>query len=92
MVRLNSSAIRVAAMQRSVAGYQKQMTSGEAMWQAGSSSLLDLEVSRRFLLTAQTRQVNLQREQLANWIALYKAVGGEWPLDDAARAVLQAKR
>lgn len=82
MVRLTSSAQRVAATQRAVAGYQKQLASNEAMWQAGAASLLDLEVSRRFLLGTQTRLINLQREQLANWIALYKSVGGEWPIDD----------
>lgn len=81
MVRLHGSAQRVAATQRAVAGYQKQLDSGEAMWLAGAASLLDLEVSRRFLLGAQTRLISLQREQLANWIALYKSVGGEWPLE-----------
>lgn len=89
MVRLNGSAQRVAATQRAVAGYQKQLDSGEAMWKAGAASLLDLEVSRRFLLSAQTRLVSLQREQLANWIALYKAVGGEWTLDDASKVSAQ---
>lgn len=90
MVKLDSSAKRVAAMQRSVAGYRKQLISGEAMWKAGAANLLDLEVSRRFLLNAETRLVTLQREQLANWIALYKSVGGEWPLDEQAKAALQA--
>lgn len=89
MVRLNGSAQRVAATQRAVAGYQKQLDSGEAMWKAGAASLLDLEVSRRFLLTAQTRLISLQREQLANWIALYKAVGGEWSLDEPAKISVQ---
>ncbi|WP_373976416.1 efflux transporter outer membrane subunit [Chitinibacter sp. SCUT-21] len=83
MVRLQGSEKRVAATQRAVNGYQKQLDSGEAMWQAGAASLLDLEVSRRFLLGAQTRLISLQREQLANWIALYKSVGGEWPVDEA---------
>ncbi|WP_410500177.1 efflux transporter outer membrane subunit [Chitinibacter sp. S2-10] len=86
MVRLEASAKRVVATERSVVGYQKQLASNEAMWQAGMSSLLDLEISRRFLLTAQTRQINLKREQLANWIALYKSVGGEWPQDKTATA------
>ncbi|MBM5572735.1 MULTISPECIES: efflux transporter outer membrane subunit [Deefgea] len=79
MVKLNSSNQRVAATLRSVAGYQKQQDATNAMWKAGSASLFDLEISRRFLLTAQTKQISLQREQLALWIALYKAVGGEWP-------------
>lgn len=79
MVKLDSSNQRVAATLRSVAGYQKQQDASEAMWKAGGASLLDLEISRRFLLGAQTRQISLQREQLALWISLYKAVGGEWP-------------
>ncbi|QZA76988.1 efflux transporter outer membrane subunit [Deefgea tanakiae] len=79
MVKLDSSNQRVAATLRSVAGYQKQQDATNAMWKAGSANLLDLEISRRFLLTAQTKQISLQREQLALWISLYKAVGGEWP-------------
>ncbi|WP_028449643.1 efflux transporter outer membrane subunit [Chitinibacter tainanensis] len=80
MVRLDGAAKRVSATQRAVAGYQRQLDSGEAMWKAGAASLLDLEVSRRLLLGTQTRLISLQREQLAQWVALYKAVGGEWPL------------
>ncbi|WP_027467939.1 efflux transporter outer membrane subunit [Deefgea rivuli] len=79
MVQLDSSNQRVAATLRSVAGYQKQQDASNAMWKAGSASLFDLEISRRFLLSAQTKQISLQREQLALWISLYKAVGGEWP-------------
>lgn len=79
MVQLDGSNRRVAATLRSVAGYQKQQDATNAMWKAGRSSLFDLEISRRFLLTAQTKQISLQREQLALWISLYKAVGGEWP-------------
>lgn len=79
MVKLDSSNQRVAATLRSVAGYQKQQDAMNAMWKAGSASLFELEISRRFLLGAQTKQIALQREQLALWISLYKAVGGEWP-------------
>lgn len=79
MVQLDSSNRRVGATLRSVAGYQKQQDATNAMWKAGSASLFDLEISRRFLLTAQTKQISLQREQLVLWISLYKAVGGEWP-------------
>ncbi|MBM5573816.1 TolC family protein [Deefgea sp. CFH1-16] len=79
--QLDGNQRRIAAMQRSVAGYQQQQDASNAMWQAGSASLLDLEVSRRFLLGAQVKQMALQRDQLSLWIALYKAVGGQWPVD-----------
>ncbi|MGL4996874.1 MAG: efflux transporter outer membrane subunit [Deefgea sp.] len=83
MVKLDGSNQRVSATLRSVAGYQKQQDAMNAMWKAGSASLFDLEISRRFLLGAQTKQIALQREQLALWISLYKAVGGEWPQNEA---------
>lgn len=83
MVKLDGSNQRVFATLRSVAGYQKQQDAMNAMWKAGSASLFDLEISRRFLLGAQTKQIALQREQLALWISLYKAVGGEWPQNEA---------
>ena len=78
MLQLNGSNQRIASTLRSVAGYQKQQDASNAMWRAGRASLLDLEISRRFLLAAKTKQITQQREQLALWISLYKAVGGEW--------------
>ncbi|WP_297572316.1 efflux transporter outer membrane subunit [uncultured Deefgea sp.] len=81
VLQLDGNQRRIAAMQRSVAGYQQQQDASNAMWQAGSASLLDLEVSRRFLLGSQVKQMALQRDQLSLWIALYKAVGGQWPVD-----------
>jgi NodT family efflux transporter outer membrane factor (OMF) lipoprotein len=57
LVQLDSSNHRVVATLRSVAGYQKQQDASQAMWKAGRASLFDLEISRRFLLTAQTKQI-----------------------------------
>ena len=38
------------------------------------------------LLAAETALVALQRERLAGWIALYRAMGGGWAAPDAQTA------
>lgn len=40
----------------------------------------------RTALAAETALVSLQRERVAAWIALYRAVGGGWGRPDAAPA------
>lgn len=54
------------------------MQAAETSWQVGSSNLLDTQQARRQQLFGQQRQVQLQRERASAWIALYKAVGGDW--------------
>lgn len=48
---------------------------------AGSYSVLDREEIRRQQLIGQHQKLMLQRDQAAAWIALYKAVGGDWQAD-----------
>jgi len=79
LVRVDAGNRRELDLQRAVAGYRTQFNATESRWRAGSASSLDLEETRRLLLSAQTRLVTLQRERVANWIILYKAVGGGWP-------------
>ena len=51
-------------------------------YQRGWSSLLDLETVRINLVTYQTNLAQAKLEQVEAWIALYKAVGGEWNKPD----------
>ncbi|WP_043650023.1 efflux transporter outer membrane subunit [Chitinilyticum litopenaei] len=85
MVRLNAADRRLEATRRAVAGYQQQLDASDAMQRVGSASLLDVEISRRFWLGAQTRAIAQERERLAYWIALYKAAGG-WNTADLTPA------
>ena len=50
----------------------------QARYKSGLASLVELEDARRTLLAAETSLVNLRRERMAAWIALYRAAGGGW--------------
>ena len=78
LVGLRSSAAREGDAQTVVAGYRAAFTGTEARYQSGLASLVELEDARRSLLAAQTAQVTLERERLAAWVALYRAMGGGW--------------
>lgn len=54
------------------------MQASEAGLRSGSYSVLDREEVKRQQLIGQRQKLMLQRDQAAAWIALYKAVGGDW--------------
>lgn len=54
------------------------LQAAETGWLAGSSNLLETQQARRQQLFGQQRHAQLQRERASAWIALYKAVGGDW--------------
>ena len=78
LVTLQSTAERETDAQGAVAGYQASFTGTEARYQSGLAALLELEDARRSLLGAQITQASLQRERMAAWVALYRAMGGGW--------------
>lgn len=79
LVRLDSAVRRLAETQRAADGYTGSFQAAEARWRAGIGSLLELEDTRRLALGARTQHLTTQREAVAAWIALYRAVGGDWP-------------
>ncbi|MBT9550373.1 MAG: efflux transporter outer membrane subunit [Hydrogenophaga sp.] len=78
LVRLDSTAKRTEQAERAAQEYRRYLVGAEAQWRAGSTSLLDLEDARRQALSAQIELIGLQRDRVAHWIALYKALGGDW--------------
>lgn len=52
------------------------LTTSEAQWRAGATSLLDLEDSRRQFATSRDAVVTARRDQVQSWISLVKATGG----------------
>lgn len=78
LVRMNSIASRTEQAERAAQEYRLHLVGTEAQWRAGSTSLLDLEESRRQALAAQIELIGLQRDRVEYWIALYKALGGGW--------------
>jgi multidrug efflux system outer membrane protein len=78
LVNLRATADRAGAAKTAEAGYQASFDGFQARYDAGLASRIQLEDARRTLLAAQTTQVNLKRERMAAWIALYRAAGGGW--------------
>jgi outer membrane protein TolC len=70
-----------------VEGYRASFAGTESLYRSGLGNLIEVEDQRRLLLAAETALVSLQRERLAAWIALYRALGGGWTTPEAtARA------
>ncbi|MGC1173619.1 efflux transporter outer membrane subunit [Polaromonas sp.] len=78
LVRLDSAAKRTEQSERAAQEYRRYLVGAEAQWRAGTISLFTLEESRRQALSAQIELIGLQRDRVAYWIALYKALGGDW--------------
>jgi len=73
-------ALNLAAM-----GEAAAFTATEQRWRGGLASAAELEDARRLALAAQSAEVQLQRERIGAWIALYKAAGGGWNAAEQAR-------
>jgi NodT family efflux transporter outer membrane factor (OMF) lipoprotein len=78
LVRLDAATRREADAQKAALGFRQFFDAMQARWDVGAGSLLELEEARRNALTAAAALVNVQREHVAAWITLYKAVGGGW--------------
>lgn len=86
LVNLESARERSADARAAVEGYRASFAATEALYRSGLGSLIELEDQRRVALAAETTLVSLQRERLAAWIALYRALGGGWERPGATLA------
>lgn len=76
LITLDATTRRIADTQASIEGFEASLRAADARFRAGLGSLFDLEDARRSALVAQSTLVELQREQVAAWINLYRALGG----------------
>ncbi|MBQ1766219.1 MAG: TolC family protein, partial [Aquincola sp.] len=87
LVRLQAAQQREEDARRASAGYAEFLAAAQTQFQVGTGSLLDLEQARRNALVADASLVQVRRERVAAWLALYKAVGGGWqPVPDTQAA------
>ncbi|MBC7471108.1 MAG: efflux transporter outer membrane subunit [Ramlibacter sp.] len=86
LVNLESARLRMEDASVAADGYRASFVATEARYRSGLGSLVELEDARRTLLAAETALVTLQRERVAAWIALYRAVGGGWTRPDQPSA------
>ena len=78
LVTLDSSARRVQDTKVAVEGYEASLKAADARFRGGLGSLFELEDARRSALVANSSLIELQRDQVAAWINLYRALGGGW--------------
>ena len=84
LVRLDAATRREAEAQRAAQGFRDYFAAAEQRWRIGAGSLIDREEARRTALAANNALVNVQRERVAAWVSLYRALGGGWSASQAA--------
>ena len=84
LVNLQAATDRTASADTAAEGYRRALEGTQARYDAGLANLIALEDVRRTALASETARVNLRRERMAAWIALYRAAGGGWQADAAA--------
>ncbi|MDH6148194.1 multidrug efflux system outer membrane protein [Paraburkholderia sp. WSM4179] len=80
---LDGAARRSDDARRAAEQYRRYESAVETSWRAGFDTLLTLEQARRSLTGADITNIELQRDRIRSWIALYKALGGGWQGNDA---------
>ena len=88
LVQLQSTAARNEDARVAAEGFEASYRATEARYRGGLASLFELEDARRSAVQAQSSLIELQRERVAAWIALYRALGGGWSASDAAPLAL----
>lgn len=78
LITLQSTAARNADAQIASDGFAASYIAAQARYRGGLSNLFELEDARRSALQAQGALIELQRERVAAWISLYRALGGGW--------------
>jgi outer membrane protein, multidrug efflux system len=86
LVNLQTASDRTEDLRIAVEGYRASFIGTESRYRSGLGSLIELEDQRRVLLVAENAQVLSQRDRVAAWITLYRAVGGGWVRPDASVA------
>jgi len=75
--RVKAAESREASLSVSVAGYDRRFLATEALYRAGSGSLLDVETVRRNLILSKQAYTAAKLERVQAWSALMAATGGQ---------------
>lgn len=78
LVQLEGAAQRSGDARTAAEQYRRYASAAEANWRAGLDSLLTLEQARRSAIAAELTDIQLRRDRVRAWIALYKSLGGGW--------------
>ena len=86
MVRVDSTTRRIGDSASAASNYRTYFKAIDDNWRAGGTSLLDREEARRSALSAEITLIEVRRDAVRYWIALYKALGGGWQKSPATLA------
>lgn len=78
LLRLATLDARRPTLNAAAQGYRQALRNAAEMLRLGLGTQLDLEETRRLAITAEQTLIALERDQALAWIALYRAVGGDW--------------
>ena len=81
LVQLQSAGLRNDDAAVAAQGFEAFYRAVDARHRGGLASLFELEDARRNAVQAQRTLLDLQREQVAAWLTLYRALGGGWRAD-----------
>ena len=81
LVRLEAAAARATDLAAAEKGYVTYLDATILRQRNGLANLTEVEDARRTALAARGASGLLQRERVAAWVALYRAVGGGWNTD-----------
>jgi NodT family efflux transporter outer membrane factor (OMF) lipoprotein len=84
LVRLEAAHARDADARIAADGYRRSFEAAQVRWRNGLGSLIELEDTRRVLLAADSNLAGVQRDRVAAWVQLYRALGGGWNPTQAA--------
>ncbi|MEE7626067.1 efflux transporter outer membrane subunit [Methylobacter sp. Wu8] len=87
LVRLDSASQRLPQGRNAVTGYRANFLAVRELYQVGLGNLIDVETSRRNVLSAEMALKEIEQERVSAWIALYRAAGGSWEQHEDARKV-----
>ena len=83
---VRSSRNQVAAQQTQVDALRRALRLAEMRYQSGASSYLDLLDAQRSLFAAELSLTQVEGQQAAAAVTLYRALGGGWPVTPAGSA------
>jgi outer membrane protein, multidrug efflux system len=86
LINLQSANDRAVDAQVAVDGFAASYKGVEARQRHGLASLFELEDARRSLITARVALIDVQRDRVNAWVALYRALGGGWNAQDQIAA------
>ena len=92
LVRIDSTRRRIGDATVAARNYRAYFDAVDTNWKAGGANLLDREEARRSAQSAEVSLIEIRRDSVRFWIALYKALGGGWDATAAEPGNLQKEK